>query len=161
MATEIKRNNWARFLRRFNADNQYRSTSISITSKRQQTVEPDRMPFLGLALTKSGRMIDGISLFTGQPDPEQLAQPTVAVNQPVKVMQEKNDDGTTSWVSVASDDGSILTVTFDGEPEQHDAVVGRLAYAMYEHRGADHGHDEDDWHQAEQAVLAVTEQLAD
>jgi hypothetical protein len=39
----------------------------------------------------------------------------------------------------------------NGSRETHDAVA-RRAYELYEHRGGEHGHDWDDWFQAEREI---------
>jgi hypothetical protein len=40
------------------------------------------------------------------------------------------------------------------DPNQH-AVIARRAFEIYEQRGGGHGHDWDDWLQAEREVLAA------
>jgi hypothetical protein len=38
------------------------------------------------------------------------------------------------------------------DPERYHEDIARLAYALWEQRGGQHGHHEDDWHRAEAIV---------
>jgi hypothetical protein len=44
--------------------------------------------------------------------------------------------------------------TSDAEPRRED--VARRAYEKYEQRGAEHGHDQDDWFEAERELREST-----
>ena len=73
MVKEIKRNYWSKFCRKFSSDNKYRHMNINFSGKG----EPDARvsgdyPFMGLTLEKRGRLIDGIRLHAGWPDPDKI-----------------------------------------------------------------------------------------
>ena len=155
MANEIRRNNWSRFLRKINADHRFRAATVTVRKRRSRPVELDReAPFLGLAITKSGRLIDGVNIYTGRWDPDQITEPAAAVKQPSRILQEKATDGSLRRLSVESKDGSMVTIDLTGRPcpVEPDGLVEKLAYAMYERRGASHGCDVDDWLEAERCL---------
>lgn len=45
-------------------------------------------------------------------------------------------------------------------PDDVQSCIARLAYSLYEQRGGDHGHDVEDWIQAERTVLASHNHVA-
>ena len=51
-----------------------------------------------------------------------------------------------------SEPTAITPVTFELPPTQEE--IAAEAYAIYEARGADHGRDADDWHEAERRLKA-------
>ena len=83
MLTEIKRNTWARFCKKFNAGNQLRPATVSVRRRgRDEAAVHDNTPFMGLTLLKNSRQIDAIELFAGHSDPDHLAEPVVTVREP-------------------------------------------------------------------------------
>jgi len=151
---EIKRNSWAQFFRKFNAANQYRHINITIKEKaNQQTLPLDSTPFLGLGLEKKGRLIDGVQLFTGRPDTEEVISPVLSLKQPDKIVLEKDGDGHDTTIIIRSKDGLQARLEL-GEKDRDGAqwLVEKLAYTMFERRGCGHGRDMDDWLTAEKRV---------
>jgi len=157
---EVKRTNWGRFVKRLNAMYQYRPVSVTVKAARR-TEQPvvDNCPFLGLSLTRIGRKIDGLELYTGWWDPDRLNRPSVAVRQPAKINQTAGPDGGIVGLTIESEDGAVVNLSFGGEPIPHEAVVEKLAYALYERRGANDGADVADWLEAELVVRQVVEPL--
>ena len=162
MTSEIKRNTWSRFCRKFNLTNQYRSATVQVRRKDDGEVEVDRnVPFMGIAIAKKGRLIDGVDLFTGQMDPGRLTRPVISVKQPVRIVLEKDTAGTDSRLSVESEDGTVANVVLSGEknPQNYHASVEKVAYSMWEKRGYAPGSDVNDWHEAEKKIKEVELQL--
>lgn len=155
MAIEIKRSNWSRFCRKFNVTNQYRQAAVSVKHRAGNEVELNQnSPFMGLAITKKGRLIDGIELFAGQYDPERLTEPIVSIKQPVKVILEKDNNAMDNRLSVEGKDGTVANVVLSGEkgPQQYHLFVEKLAYSICERRGFAPGSDLDDWFEAERKI---------
>ena len=162
MATEIKRSNWARFCRRFNTSNRYRRASVSLKQKGRGEIRlNDASAFMGITITKKGRFIDGIDLFTAQPDPDQLTHPAVSIKQPTRITVEEAGQGSSSVILIHGQDGTIARVDLSGQPDpdQHQTMVEKLAYSYYERRGRTGGQDVDDWLEAERKVQAIEEQM--
>ncbi|UCD62682.1 MAG: DUF2934 domain-containing protein [Candidatus Zixiibacteriota bacterium] len=161
MATEIKRSNWSRFCKRFTESNRYRIATVSVrrSGQGEQKID-DHHPFMGIALAKKGRLIDGIELFTAHPDPERLSEPAVSITQPVKVCVEEVPGGG-SLLSVHSKDGTVARIELSGEADtaRHRSFVEQLAYSYYERRGFAGGNDVGDWLAAESRVRAFEAQL--
>ena len=158
MAIEIKRNSWSRFCRKFNETNQLRHAMVRVKHRDDNEVEIDRgSPFMGIAITKKGRLIDGVELFTGQYDPDKLTEPLVAVKEPVRIVLEKDRDGMDNCLSVESKDGSVAKIVLSGEKvaRQYHSLIEKLAYSMYERRGFTPGNDVEDWLEAERKVKEV------
>ena len=162
MTSEIKRNTWSRFCRKFNLTNQYRPATVQLRRKNDGEVEVDRnVPFMGIAIAKKGRLIDGVDLFTGQMDPGRLTRPAISIKQPVRMVLEKDPAGTDSRLSVESKDGTVANVVLRGEknPHNYHAFVEKVAYSMWERRGYEPGNDVNDWHEAEKKIKEVELQL--
>ncbi len=153
---EIKRNSWAKFLRQFNAANQYRHAELNIIDERKRekkTIPLEDRPFLGMVLEKRGRFIDGIQLMTANDDPEHLAEPVVTLKDPAKIILEKDAQGRDMTVTVVSSDGIKASLELGSHDEQLPVqLVQKVAYNLYERRGFEHGHDREDWLTAEQKV---------
>ena len=155
MGTEIKRNTWSRFCKKFNTTNQLRWATVSVKARGEnETAISQDQPFMGIAITKKGRLIDGIELFAARYNPERLAEPVVTVKEPARLVLEKSPDGTDNRLMIQSKDGSVASVALTGEtgPQQRQAFVEKLAYSMYERRGCTHGDHVHDWLEAERRV---------
>ena len=158
MATEIKRINWSRFCKKFNESNQLRHATVRMKHRNNNEVEIDRgSPFVGIAITKKGRFIDGIELFTGQYDPDKLIEPLVAVKEPVRIVLEKDRDGIDNCLTVVGKDGSVAKVILSGQKvaRQYHSLIEKLAYSMYERHGFTPGNDVEDWLEAERKVKEI------
>jgi len=152
MKTEIKRNNWTRFCKKFNQSNQYRQATISIKDKNKNEIALEQnLPLLGISITKKGRIIDGIDLFT---DRHNANVPTLSVKQLSRILLEKDKDGIDNRLIIESKDGSRADVLLNGQrdPRLYHNFVEKLAYTYYEQRGYSPGNDQDDWIQAEQKI---------
>ena len=152
MKTEIKRNNWTRFCKKFNQSNQYRQATVSIKDKNKKEIALEQnMPLLGIAITKKGRLIDGIDLFT---DRHNADIPTLSVKQLSRIILEKDREGTDHCLIIESKDGTRADVLLNGQrdPRTYHNFVEKLAYSYYEQRGYSPGNDQDDWKQAEQKI---------
>jgi hypothetical protein len=154
MSDEIKRNNWSRFLKRFNSANQFRPTELTIKRNGEETAGIPMSPFMGVALHKKGRFIDGVQFFTGKWNPDTVAEPVITIDKPSQIWIEKDQDGCDNRLRVRSNDGTEARLKMQGEkqPEQERWLVEKVAYSMYEHRGCRHGDHEDDWLEAEHRV---------
>jgi hypothetical protein len=162
MVTEIKRNSWSRFCRKFNETNQLRHSTVMVKLRDDNEVEIDQgSPFMGIAITKKGRLIDSVELFTGQYDPDKLTEPLVAVKEPVRIVLEKDRDGMDNCLSVVSKDGTVAKVVLSGQKVagQYRSLIEKLAYSMYEQRGFAPGNDVEDWLEAERKVKEIENQF--
>lgn len=160
MTTEVKRKSWAQFCKQFNLTNQYRDVQVSLKARGRRPIEiTQSAPFLGVALSKKGRLIDGIDLFTGTLDPDRLSEPVVSIKQPELIVVEKAEDGLATRLSVKSKDGTEANIqlTGDRDDDRYRGYVAQLAYSMFERRGGQSGDDVNDWLEAERR-LKVTEQ---
>jgi len=158
MATEIKRNNWSRFCKKFNESNQLRHATVRVKHRDDNEVEIDRdSPFMGIAITKKGRLIDGVELFTDQYDPDKLTEPLVAVKEPVRIVMEKDRDGMDNCLTVVGKDDTVAKVVLSGQKvaKQYHSLIEKLAYSMYERRGFTPGNDVEDWLKAERKVKEI------
>ena len=164
MSSEVRRNNWSRFCKRFSSLNRYRPVSVRVKQNGSKEVEVSHdAPLVGIAITKKGRYIDGIELFTAQPDPERLNQPAVSIKQPVKIISQQDDEKKDNLLMIESDDGSQMKIELfdDTDSGKHRSYVEKLAYSMYERRGHGSGGDVDDWLEAERRLEEVAHQLAE
>ncbi len=161
MEREIKRNNWSRFLRKFSADNQYRQTEITMKSPDGNPSKSPLEPFLGVTLTKNGRVIDGVQFLTGRADSDDVAAPALTIKEPAKIYLERDADDCDCRLRIEAKDGSALDVELRGEKET-DRVFGlvrQVAYRLYENRGYTPGNDQGDWFEAEQRVRRAEDQV--
>lgn len=161
MTTEIKRANWSRFCKRFNSTNQYRRATVTMKNGRKEVEVDGDTSFMGMAISKKGRYIDGIQLFTAQTDPNKLSEPAITVKEPVKIAVEKGKEGDNDRLVIQGKDGMVARIGLDGEqdPGQHDSLVEKVAYSMYEQRGCANGNDVEDWLKAERMVRAIEQML--
>jgi len=162
MTTDVKRNNWSRYLKRFNESNRFRRANVTVRRKGNKvTVLQTDTSLLGLVLTRKGRVIDGIALFTAHWDPQQLNEPVVAITGLVGIRQEKDAGGTITGVRMEASDGSVVTLELTGAAasERPRELVEKIAYTMYEQRGAAHGRDLDDWIEAERTIDHIERSL--
>lgn len=162
MTNEIRRSNWSRFFKKFNSANQYRPTKLNV---RQSGSDDNSIPvesFMGIALRKKGRFIDGIQFFNGGWSPDKVAEPIATVVNPSRVWIEKDQDGRDSRLQIRSDDGTEALLELRGEKqsEQEQSLVEKVAYSMFEHRGCCHGDDMSDWYEAENLVRQAESNLA-
>jgi hypothetical protein len=160
MSTEIKRGEWPRFYRKFNAANLYRPARLLV-------VEPDGgrtivcpAPFMGIALTREGRKINGIQFLAGQADAERIVEPIITVADPSRVTLDCDDDGLDYRLHIQSQtDSREVVLELTGARQSSQGLVAKVAYSLYERRGYAHGNDRDDWHEAERKVREVETQL--
>ncbi len=163
MTGEVKRNNWSRFFKRFNQQNRFRTVTVSVTTTDGNTrrIAADT-PLLGVTIGKKGRLIDGFQLFTARHEPDHTTEPLLRLSRPNSVSHEKDDQDRSTRLKMSSVDGAEITLEITGNnPTESDReLVEKLAYTLFEHRGADHGRDFEDWIQAEQAIRFAKEELA-
>ena len=161
MTTEIKRSNWSRFCRRFNTTNQYRRATVTMKDGANEAEVDRDIAFMGMAITKKGRFIEGIQLFTAHTDPTRLSEPTITVREPIRITIQKDKRRAGDALVIQSKDGTEARIGLDGEkdPQQHHSLVEKVAYTMYEQRGYTTGNDVDDWLEAERRVSAVEHML--
>ena len=162
MTVEVNRKTWSQFCKKFNLTNQYRSAQVSVKQKGRRKIEMvPEAPFLGVSISKKGRLIDGIDLFTGQLDPDRLNQPLVSIKQPESILVEKDKTGEATRLSVTSKDGTEAAVILTGEAgeSRYRSFVEQIAYSLYERRGGSQGDHIDDWLEAEKRVRATEQSL--
>jgi hypothetical protein len=162
MTTEIKRNTWSRFCRKFSENNQYRETSVVVSGNRKKRIPvAECIPFVGLALEKKGRLIDGIGLYGFSRDGESHAEPIITVKQPSQVILEKNREGQDSRLHIVARDGTEAMVELLGRRDDQDRehFAREIAYALFERRGYDHGRHLDDWYEAQQRLAELRERF--
>ena len=163
MATEVSRSNWSRFIKRFNFTNQYRPVRIRVKQKGAGEVEISRDdPLMGIVLTKRGRFIDGVALFTAKNDPDKLAEPTILLKGPVKISSDRDKTKKDLWLSVEGKDGTRIKMELAGDRDTQKvrSCVEKLAYTIYERRGHQGGHDMEDWLEAERLLSDTANQLS-
>jgi hypothetical protein len=154
MANQIKRNYWSRFFKKFNSANQYRRAKLTLTQDGRENGPTSIGPFMGLALHKKGRLIDGVQFLSGDWDINSVAKPVVTVREPENIWLEKDEHGRDSYLRVQSADGTEIRLDLEGEKQQEQEryLVEKIAYSMFERRGYGHGNDMGDWFEAERRV---------
>lgn len=155
MNAEIKRNSWTRFFKKFNLDNQYRRATVRVKRRGENEVEINQdTPFMGISVTKKGRLIDGVDMFVGHDDPQRLSEPVVSVRQTEKIELEKDRDGRDNRLLVRGKDGTLAKVilTGDKDPRQFRSLVQKVAYSISEQRGFAPDSDVDNWLEAERKI---------
>jgi len=162
MFHEIRRAQWAQFLRKFSADNHYRQINISFNdSDGRKEKSLNGHPFLGLALEKKGRFINSIQFFAGRGDSEKIAEPVLAVGNPDRIIVEKDEDGLDRRVTIRTKDLREVTVNIGSrDEEQARHLIEKVAYSLYLKRGGQHGAHSDDWHEAEKKAKETEEMFA-
>jgi len=162
MKKEIKRNTWAKFFRKFSAENMLREANISFKDEARNQIDfSGEYPLMGLTLEKKGRLIDGIMLHAGMTIPEKLTHPILSIKDPKTVVLEKTKDGSDARLQVRTKNGGIATIELNGDSDG-DRVgdfVRKVAYSMYERRGYTHGDHVGDWIEAEKKVREVEQQF--
>lgn len=164
MTKEIRRNNWSRFCKKFNQANQYRRASVSFkTDSQNETATDSEQILMGICTTRKGRLIDGIAMYTGQFDSFRLGEPQVTIRDADRIALVKGVDGYDLGLKVTSKDGSVLEILLEGapDPDQHHAVIERLAYSIAEEQGFPSGKDADNWLEAEHQVRRTELQLTE
>ncbi len=162
MTTEIRRNSWSRFCRTFSENNQYRHTSVVLAeSSRKRVPVAECIPFVGLALEKKGRFIDGFKLYAFSRDQETHAEPIVTIKQPSQVLLERDRQGRDTRLHIKAKDGTEAVVELLGrrDDENSSHFAQEIAYALFEQRGYDHGRHLDDWYEAEQRLTRLRERF--
>lgn len=162
MVKEIKRNTWSKFFKQFNSQNQYRHIRVSLEDKKNNDSELTwDSPFLGMALEKKGRLIDGVQLFSGWASPERVYYPVMHLKQPEKIVLDRDENGKDNRLMVETRDGTRATIELWGEKDAswHRDLVQKVAYSIYERRGCAHGNDGGDWLEAEKKVREAEEQF--
>jgi hypothetical protein len=160
---EISRQTWPKFFKTFNSTNQYRQVNVSIVDKRQgESNLVSNMPFLGIKMAKEGRTVGGLRLYAGRWDSEKLNEPILSIQQPAKVLLEKNGNEN-DRLRIITKDGAEAHIDLYGEKgsEQPRALVEKVAYSIYEKRGYAPGNDMGDWFQAEKILKETEEQLTE
>lgn len=154
MTKEIRRGQWAHFLRKFNTNNQYRQVHITYKdASNNKEISLDDRPFIGLALEKKGRFIDGIQFFAGRGDVHNIAEPILTIKDPERIVVEKDNDGHDFRLTIKTRD--CYEIVADLGPHDYEQVkhlIEKVAFSIYVKRGGWHGADTDDWRQAEKKV---------
>lgn len=162
MITEIKRNRWRGFLRKLNAENKYRDTNITLnpidgTEKKDISIDQ----FIGITLRKYNGRIDAIEITQATPDPNRIAQPIASLGQPAHISVKKTKHGTVCHILITDKEGNSAKVKFSGARDEASTtqLVEKLAYAIFERRGAEPGHHNDDWLEAEEKIRQVEAEI--
>jgi hypothetical protein len=120
MTNTIKRNSWSRFCRTFSTSNQFCDAEVRLMGL---TAEPGeatrRFSFMGMALKKEGRLIDGVQLFSATADAQPVAAPVVTITNPKEILVERDQDGADCRLTIRS--VPILTAdkNWSKEPPTH------------------------------------------
>lgn len=155
MLKEIRRNTWARFLKKFSAENRYRFITVAVSHRgKARTTVSENIPLLGAGLSKEGRLISGIDLFAGHWAPEQMSMPAVSMKQPSRLLVdgEPNHD---QMLVVEGEDGSRLEIRLDATRAEPRSLVEKLAYTLAERQGFTPHCELDNWLEAERTVQQV------
>lgn len=161
MKKEIKRTNWTRFFKQFNAGNQYRTATVTVERGKTVFLDERNAPFMGLRVTKKGRLIDGIDLHVARRQPEEFDEPIVSIKSPTAITLKKDKTGATTEMQIKADDDTIVSVSLtetDQETMQR-RVVETIAYSLAERRGFAPGNEQNDWLEAEQKVRETASQF--
>jgi hypothetical protein len=161
MSSEIKRTEWGRFCKKFNATNQFRHITLHITGKNGEQTTGALAPFMGITLRKKGRQIDGFQIFTGWADPEQVTRPVMTIEEPSRILIEKDSDDRDHRLVIHGNGGTTVRIELFGDKteEMERSLVEQVAYSIYERRGYTDGNDMGDWFEAEQKVRQAEKQL--
>lgn len=162
MEKEIKRNDWAKFCKKFSSTNQYREVKIRVRDNRKREINLiETLPFMGITLAKKGRLIDGLEIFSGRGDAEKILAPVASFKDPLKVFLKADENGYDNRLRIIGKDGSEIEVELYGEPDRnrHYWLVEKVAYSMFEKRGYTQGNDQGDWLEAERKVKEAELQL--
>lgn len=157
MSKEIKRNDWSRFFKQFNQNHQHCSINISLEKNGKNSVINGR-PFIGLALSKKGRVVNGVELCTLSNDPEKLYEPTAVIKNPESIKLLKDEHGFDAHLVIESKDGTTAHVELNGGSNR-EAGIRQVAYLLYEKRGKTNGNDRQDWIEAEKRISAVEQEF--
>ena len=161
MFKPIPRSDWARFCRKFNQDNRFRSAKVRLDDGRRTVQAASCQPLIGLSLAKRGRNIDGIQLYIGRADAESPAEPIITIRGPQDMEVEADASGTTTGLKITAQDGTHTTIALEGQQpkEGYRQLVEKVAYDLYERRGYTHGNDFGDWFEAEKRIDRIAESL--
>lgn len=161
MTKQIKRNSWSRFCKQFSASNQFRPAQVKVkkTKGRKIMDATECFPLLGMTLAKKGRLIDGIQLFAGRADVDSPAEPVLTIRNPAEVILEQSKSGHDSLLKIKSKDGFEATVEIQQAENLYQELLEKVAYGLYERRGASHGDDHNDWYEAERKLGEVRRQF--
>lgn len=166
MAGEIKRTRWRAFLRQLNSDNIYRTTNITQDSANAK--KPNGITrgvtidqFMGITLRKKNGRIEALEIAQAAPDPEKVARPVVTIGHPARITVKKTKHGTITHVLIFDKQGNQTQVKFSGNKDEARAsqLVEQLAYAIFERRGFEPGHHDDDWLEAEEKIRQVEAEI--
>lgn len=159
---EIRRAQWAQFFRKFSRENHYRQIHICYKdSEGQKEIQLDDHPFIGLALAKNGRLISGIQFYAGRGDASNVAEPVLTVQNPERVVLEKDDNGHDRRIYITTKDlNEVNAYIGDRDDRLARHLVEKVAYSLYVKRGGSHGADGDDWREAEKKVRETEELFA-
>ncbi len=159
MTKEIKRNTWSKFFKKFSDNNRFRKINVSVKQNdNYEDWKTFEVPFMGMMLEKKGRLIDGLQLFSGWWDGDQVARPLYSFKSPDKIILEKNENGDDWRLMLWTSDGVEASIELMGV-KNPDWVVEKVAYSLYERRGYTHGQDANDWFEAERRVHEAEETL--
>ena len=162
MIKEISRNTWVKFCKKFSLNNQYRLFNVNVINKDKSNGKIIwDSPFMGLELEKKGRFIDGLRLFSAWADPQSAALPIALFKKPVKLILEKDDEGNDCKLMVHTKDDTqaVIELISDRDPNQHQVLIEKVAYSIYERRGYSQGNDHVDWAEAERKVAEAEAQF--
>ncbi|MFH1699155.1 MAG: DUF2934 domain-containing protein [Candidatus Zixiibacteriota bacterium] len=118
-------------------------------------------PFLGIKPCRKGRFINGIQLFRASWDPNNLALPEVTLPDPDTIQIDTREDNSKLTLQIKSKNGAELMLEISGEQDKSKIgwVVEKVAYSLYENRGAENGRDTDDWIEAEKRLQYTEESM--
>lgn len=161
MADEIKKNDWLRFCKSFNAANQYRPNKLIVKSKNKDVSSMSLAPFMGMCLSKKGRAIGALQMCAGRARAEAVVEPVMTIKEPERIFLEKDKQGNDTRLRIWSKDGTevSLELTGDKETDQFQHLVEQVAYSLFEHRGHSSGQDMGDWFEAERLVRNAEKDL--
>ncbi|NPB09567.1 MAG: DUF2934 domain-containing protein [Thermodesulfobacteria bacterium] len=147
----ILKKDWPSFLKRFNAEQQFRPVRVLVGG---QEICRD-LPFMGLVYEDKKKDIE---LFVGGVDVERPTHlmHTLVSPRAIYVLKENGD---VRGIEIQSAKDPNVTVEFIGPPEEAQRVkrelIEKIAYELYLRRGKEPGKALDDWLKAEKLVEKV------
>ena len=152
---EIKKSDWTKFIKKFNASNQYRSATISTKDNQGNfNILKENSLFTGILLEKQGRQFTSAELCCSKYDAKELFEAVTSIDNPLKLTLRKEESGLDESLALFNKDQNIVLIKFtsSNKAELYHQYVEKIAYAIGENRGFEPGGEIGDWLDAENKI---------
>ena len=154
MAQRIKKSEWNDFARRFSARNQFRLLELTGTAVSKGVRQTPLLYLLGIRYV-AGPPEEAVEVYVARTQDPYVGYRALSVGSPkvCTLVQDRKGVDSKLTITEAGEKKAGLVLHGDLSTDIRRDVTAKVAYALFERSGHNHGRDFEHWGEAERVVL--------